>query len=75
MYGLPHSGLPANELPEKRLNKRGYQQRKVVLVLWKHDWKKIQFTLVVENLGLRYVGEKHAFHLKQTLEENYKATT
>ena len=30
MYGLPHVGLLANELLEKRLNKRGYQQIKLV---------------------------------------------
>ena len=27
MYGLPQAGLLANELLEKRLNKRGYQQQ------------------------------------------------
>ena len=30
MYGLPQSGLLANELLEKRLNKHGYQQSKLV---------------------------------------------
>ena len=28
MYGLPQAGLLANELLEKRLNKRGYRQSK-----------------------------------------------
>ena len=37
MYGLPQSGLLANELLEKRLNKYGYRQRKLVPGLWKHD--------------------------------------
>ena len=35
----------------------------------------IQFTLVVDDFGVKYVGEKHALHLKKTLEENYKVTT
>ena len=75
MYGLPQSGLLANELLENRLNKRGYQQRKLVDGLWKHDWRSIQFKLVVDNFGVKHEGEKHALHLKQTLEENYKVTT
>ena len=41
MYGLPQSGLLANELLEKRLTKRGYQQSKLVPGLWKHDWRPV----------------------------------
>ena len=36
MYGLPQAGLLANELLEKRLNKRGYCQSKLDPGLWKH---------------------------------------
>ena len=35
----------------------------------------MQFTLVVDNFGVKYVGGKHALHIKQTLEENYTVTT
>ena len=75
MYGLPQSGLLANELLEKRLNKRGYHQSKLVPGLWKHTWRPVQFTLVVDDFGVKYVGKEHAMHLKQTLEENYTVTT
>ena len=34
----------------------------------------VQFTLVVDDFGVKYVSEEHALHLKQTLEENYKVT-
>jgi hypothetical protein len=74
MYDLPQSGLLANELLEKRLNEHGYQQSKLVHGLWKHDTWPIQFTLVVDNFGVKYVGKKHAQHLKNTLEEHYKLT-
>ena len=37
MYGLPQAGLLANDLLEKRLNKRGYHQSKLVPGLWKHE--------------------------------------
>ena len=53
MYGLPQSGLLANELLEKRLNMRGYRQSKLVPGLWKHDTRPIQFTLVVDNFGVK----------------------
>ena len=74
MYGLPQSGLLANELLEKRLNKNGYHQNKLVPGLWKHKWRPVQFTLVVENFGVKYAGKEHAMHLKQTLQENYTVT-
>jgi hypothetical protein len=75
MYGLPQAGLLANELLEKSLNKRGYHHSKLVPGLWKHEWRPIQFTLVVDDFGVKYVGKEHALHLKATLEDNYGVTT
>jgi hypothetical protein len=37
MYGLPQTGLIANELLEKRLNGHGYPQSKLVPGLWQHN--------------------------------------
>ena len=54
MYGLPHTGLLANKQLEKRLNKHGYQQRKLVPGLCKHKTRPIHFTLVVDNFGVKY---------------------
>ena len=36
MYDVPQSGLLANRLLEKRLNKHGYRQSKLAPGLWKH---------------------------------------
>ena len=47
-YGLPQAGLLANEVLEKRPNKERYRHSKLVSGLWKHGWRPIQFTLVVE---------------------------
>jgi hypothetical protein len=74
MYGLPQAGLIANELLESRLNKHGYRQSKLVPGLWKHDTRPIQFTLVVDDFGVQYVGKEHAQHLKAVLEEHYQIT-
>ena len=75
MYGLPQSGLLANELLEKRLNTHGYYQSKYFPGLWKHKWRPVQFTLVVDDFGVKYVGKEHALHLKQALEQNYTVKT
>jgi hypothetical protein len=53
MYGLPQSGLLANELLKKRLNKHGYRQSKLAPSLWKHDTRPIQFTLVMDDFGVK----------------------
>ena len=42
--------------------------------LRKQDWRPIQFTLVVDDFGVKHVGKEHALHLQQTLEEHYKVT-
>jgi hypothetical protein len=74
MYGLPQSGLIANELLEKRLNKNGYYQSKLVPGLWKHKTRPICFTLVVDDFGVKYVGKEHALHLKSVIEQHYKVS-
>ena len=74
MYGLSQSGLLANTFLEKRLNNHGYRRSKLVPGVWRHNTLPVQFTLVVDNFGVKYVGEEHANHLKQVLEEYYTLT-
>jgi hypothetical protein len=74
MYGLPQAGLLANKLLKKQLNKHRYQQIKLVPGLWKHDTRPIQFTLVVNDFGMKYVCKEHEQHLKNVLEEHFKLT-
>jgi hypothetical protein len=70
MYGLPQSGLLAKELLEKHLNTHGCQQTKLVSGLWNHKTRPIQFTLVVNDFGMKYLGKEHAQLLKNALEEH-----
>jgi hypothetical protein len=72
MYGFLQAGLLANKLLEKRLNKHGYQQSKLVPGLWKHNIRPIQFTLVVGDFDVKCVGKEHAQYLNNALEEHYK---
>jgi hypothetical protein len=74
MNGLPQAGLLVKKLLEKHLIKHRYQQSKLVSGLWKHNTRPIQFTLVVNDFGIKYVGKEHAQHLKNALEEHYKLT-
>ena len=69
MYGLPQAGKIANKLLEKRLKKFGYTQSTVTPGFWKHDWSPISLTLVVDNFGVKYVGEQHANHLLTVLRK------
>ena len=75
MYGLPQAGLLANELLEKCLDKNGYIQSRLVPGLWQHKWRPIQFSLVVDDFGVKYFGREHADHLLSVLKEHYKVTT
>ncbi|KAL7481422.1 hypothetical protein ACHAW6_007145 [Cyclotella cf. meneghiniana] len=63
MYGLPQSGIPANELQEKWLNKHGYFQNNFVPCLWKHHSRPITFCLTVDDFGIKYIGQEHVEHL------------
>ena len=74
MYGLLQTGRLVNELLEKRLNKHGYHQSKIIPGLWKHNTQPISFTLVVGNSRVKYVKEEHAKHLMSVLQESYAIT-
>ena len=72
MYGLPQAGLLAQELLEERLNKHGYKQSLYTPGLWSHATRNIQFTLVVDDFGVKYVGKENADHLISCIKEHYK---
>ena len=74
MYGLPNAGIIAQQLLEKRLEKHGYKQSKFTPGLWSHEWRPIQFTLVVDDFGVKYIGDEHAEHLIQCVKQHYNLT-
>ena len=71
MYGLPQAGLLAQQQLIKRLNKAGYHQSVTTPGFWKHEWRPISFTLVVDDFGVKYVGKQNADHLVSVLQEHY----
>ena len=72
MLGLLQAGLLAQELLQIRLAADGYTQNKLTSGLWTHQTRPIQFCLVVDNSGVKYVGKEHAEHLKGILEQHLK---
>jgi hypothetical protein len=71
MYGLPQAGILTNQLLARRLAIHGYHQTKFTPGLWPHANRPIQFTLVVDDFGVQYVGKEHAQHLIYALEADY----
>jgi hypothetical protein len=75
MYGLPQAGIIANQLLRKRLRPHGYFEVPNTPGLWKHETRPTVFTLVVDDFGIKYTGDKHAQHLIDTLEKYYTVET
>jgi hypothetical protein len=71
MYGLPQAGILANQILARRLAIHGYHQTTFTPGLWRHVTRPIQFTLVVDNFGVQYLGAQHAHHLIAALETDY----
>jgi hypothetical protein len=57
MYGLPQAVILANQLIARRLAIHGYRQTKFTPGLWGHVTRPIQFTLVVDDFAVKYVGK------------------
>jgi hypothetical protein len=74
MYRLPQAGILAQELLETRLAEHGYHQSKHTPGFWKHETWPIQFSWVVDDFGVKYVGKDSADHLIKVLQKNYEIT-
>ena len=72
MYGLPQAGLLANKQLQKALHLDGYYPCQHTMGLWKHRWRPVTFTLVVDDFGVKYVGKTHAEHLLKCLNKYYE---
>jgi hypothetical protein len=75
MYGLKQAGLLANQLLQTRLAPFGYYPARHTPGLWLHKTQPISFSLVVDDFAVKYVGKKHADHLRNTLLKTYELTT
>jgi len=72
MYGLPQAGSLANKLLNEHLEPHGYREVPHTPGLWKHDIRPVQFSLVVDDFHVKYVGRENDEHLIQSY---YNSTT
>jgi hypothetical protein len=68
MYGLPQAGILASELLQQLLAQDGYRPTSHTPGLWTHDTRPITFSLVVDDFGIKYVGQEHA----ASIEKHYQ---
>ena len=74
MYGLPHADLLAHRQLKRLLSATGYYECQYTPGLWQHEWRPILFSFVVDDFGVKVVGDTHANHLVNTLKKNYDIT-
>ena len=53
-YGLPQSGRTEYDALVKYLEPYGYRPSSKTPILWTHDSTPINFTLLVDNFGVKY---------------------
>ena len=58
IYGLPQAEIPTNKQLRKKLAPHRYYKVAHTPGLWRHVTKPVQFILVVDDFGVKYVGEK-----------------
>ena len=73
-YGLPQAGSLSHDLLEKQLNKEGYYKSLVVPGLWKHRTRNIQFVLVVDDFGIKYLKREDLDHFVTIVKQHYDVT-
>ena len=71
IYGLPQADILANKLLKQRLANHGYFELPHTPGLFKHTSQPIQFTLVVDDFGIKYTEERNPQHLIDAIEEYY----
>ncbi|KAL7474919.1 hypothetical protein ACHAW6_000863 [Cyclotella cf. meneghiniana] len=71
MYGLPLAGSLGHDFLEQCLNEAGYCKSPIVPGPWKHNTCPIQFTLIVDDFGVKYTSQNDVTHLIKTPKQYY----
>ena len=72
MYGLPQVGKIANDKLKLHLAKFGYEPVPITPGLWRHQTSPLQFSLVVDDFGIKYERQEDITHLLYALKTIYK---
>ena len=63
MYGLVQSVIITQYTLKERLIPYGYAPAKITQGIWNHKCRDINFTLVVDDFGIKYNKKQDADHL------------
>ena len=75
IYGLPNTGRLANERLRQKLKPAGFYEVAHTPGLWKHNRHPIQFSLIVDDFGVKYVGKERIDYLITSLRQFYSRIT
>ena len=72
VYVLPQAGTISNDKLNLHLAKFGYEPAPIPPVLWRHQTRPLQFSLVVDDFGVKYELQADTTHLLDALKQMYK---
>jgi hypothetical protein len=75
MCGLPQAGKISNDELIPHLSTHRYVQCPHTQGIFRHLTRPISFCLVVDDFGVKYVGQEHAKHLRNFIAAKHKMTT
>ena len=68
MYGITQAGEIANDKIKLHLSKFGYEPVPITSYLWRHQTCPLQFSLVVDDFGIKYELQEDITHLLDALK-------
>ena len=72
VHWLPQAGKIANDKIKLHLAKFGYDPAPITSGLWRHQTLPLQFSLVVDDFGIKYERQEDITHLLDALKTIYK---
>ena len=71
---MVQAGIIAHDTLKEHIKPYGYATWNITQELWTHTGRNINFTLVVDDFGIKYTHKKYAVHLISALQEKYEVT-
>ena len=68
IYGLPQAGKITNDKLKLHLSKIGYETAPITPGLWRHQPNPLQFSLVVDDFGVKHERQADMTHLLGALK-------
>ena len=69
IYGLPQAGILTNKHLKEKLELLNYYEVAPTPSLWRHITWPVQFSLVVDDFRVKYIGKENAKHLIKAIQE------